>query len=116
MELTATTHDAGVSLVRLDGRMDPHATQQVKARLREETVGRDRPAVVDMSGVGFITSIGVGVIVDVAVSVKKAGHAFALVVPAGLVRTVLDKTGVSSIIAVADSVEEALRLVNGSAP
>jgi len=112
MELTVGLPGSDVSLLHLAGRMDPHATQQVKARLRSETAERDRPAVVDLSGVTFITSLGVGVLVDVGVTVQKAGHRFVLVAPPGLVRTVLEKTGVDRIFVFAESVESALEMID----
>jgi len=109
MELQVIPRDDGVSHVRLSGRMDPHGTQKIKERLRSETVGRDRHAVVDVSDVSFLTSLGVGVIVECADALQRAGRRFVLVVSPGLVRTVLEKTGVNRIVPMVDTLDEANR-------
>jgi anti-sigma B factor antagonist len=111
MDLEVIARDDGVSHVRLSGRMDPHGTQKIKERLRSETVGRERSAVVDVRDVSFITSLGVGVIVECADTLQRAGRRFVLVVSPGLVRTVLEKTGVNRIVPMVDTLEEAHREV-----
>lgn len=110
MELTVVDGTAGVSHVRLEGRMDPHGTTKVRDRLRAETVESGRAVIVDMSSVTFITSVGIGLIVDCAHSVLRAGHAFVLVSPTGHVDDVLRKTSVYDIIQSAKDVESAIIL------
>lgn len=114
MELTVIEASADVSHVRLEGRMDPNGTQKIRERLRAETVGRDRPAVVDVSGVSFITSVGIGIIVDCIDSVRRAGHKVVLVTATGHVDDVMRKTGVYQIVATADSASEALKIAADS--
>jgi anti-anti-sigma factor len=102
-----TTH------VTLVGRLDPHASHQVRERLRAETVGRDRPAVLDISGVTFITSVGIGLLVDCAERLRKAGHRIVFVKPSGHVDEVLEKTGVYAIVTATTTTEEAFALLGG---
>lgn len=113
MDIEVIPRDDGVSHVRLSGRMDPHGTQKIKERFRSETVGMDRHAVVDVSDVSFITSLGVGVIVECADALQRAGWRFVLVVSPGLVRTVFEKTGVNRIVPMVSTLEEADREVEG---
>jgi anti-anti-sigma factor len=115
MEINIIPCAADVSHVHLSGRMDPHRTQIIDERFREETAGHSRPAVVDMSQVTFITSVGIGLLVECAALVGKAGHAFVLIPPVGHVDEVLRRTGIYEIIASCLSIDEALALATGKA-
>jgi anti-anti-sigma factor len=66
--------------------------------------------------VSFITSLGVGVLVECADTLQRAGHRFAIVAPAGLPRTVMEKTGVTRIVTVVDTLDEGLRHVADAGP
>jgi anti-anti-sigma factor len=107
MELSVSESAGGVSHLTLSGRMDPHGSTGVRDRLRAETVGRDRPAVIDISAVTFITSVGIGILVDCAQTLKRAGHAVVFVKADGQVDDVFRKTGIYTIVAAVDSVEDA---------
>lgn len=107
MEFTVVGNANAVSHIRLAGRMDPHGTVSIRERLRAETVGRERPAVVDVSGVSFITSVGIGLLVDCAETMRRQGHAVVFVRPQGHVDEVFRKTGIYAILRCADSVEDA---------
>lgn len=113
MELTVIDADSDVSHIRLSGRMDPYGSQKVRARLRAETIERSRHVIVDMTEVTFITSVGIGLLIDCADSVHRAGHRFVIVKATGHVNEVLRKTGVYTIVANADTTEEAQAIVAG---
>jgi len=111
MEINVIPCPDNISHVHLKGHMDPHRTQQIGRQFREETLGRSRPVVVDMSDVTFITSVGIGLLVECATMVSQGGHAFVLVSPVGHVDQVLRRTGIYDIITNAPSVDDAFALV-----
>jgi anti-anti-sigma factor len=110
MDLTVIDGGTEVSHVKLSGRMDPHGTTQIRDRLRAETVERGRPAVVDLREVTFITSVGIGLLVDCSEGTRRVGCKFVLVPPAGHADEVLRKTGVYEIIPSASDVDAAIAL------
>jgi anti-anti-sigma factor len=111
MEIRASDATGDVSHVTLSGRMDPHGSSSVRDQLRAETVGRDRPAVVDLSAVTFITSVGIGILVDCSQTLRRAGHAVVFVKACGQVDDVFRKTGIYTIVSAVDTVEEAFAAI-----
>lgn len=111
MDLTVANSPAEYSHIILCGRMDPHGTLTVRDRFRAETVGRGRDAIVDVADVSFVTSVGIGILVDCAEKMRRAGHTLVLVKPRGHVDEVFRKTGIYTILRCADSVDEARRIL-----
>ena len=114
MEFTVVDAASGVSHVTLAGRMDPYGAQQIRTRLRAETVDRARPAVVDISALTFMTSVGIGLLVDCADTLRRAGHTMVFVKATGHVDDVLRKTGIYTIVSAVDTVEEAFDFLESS--
>lgn len=114
MQMTLIDSGEHFSHLRLVGRMDPGAAHTIRERFRNETIGRKRPVVVDVSEVPFITSVGIGMIVDCANTMRKQGLRFVIVAPDGRVSSVLRTTGVYAIAANACSVEDAITMLTAS--
>jgi len=114
LELTVVDLDQNIGHLELKGRLDPQGTKAVDGRFRNETALRNRPVIVDMSGVTFITSLGIGLLIDCATTVKRNGFDFILVQPSGHVHQVLRKTGIYKIIPSAESVSDAVALIESS--
>lgn len=110
MELTIIPDDHRVSHLRLGGRMDPHGSQEIRASLRSATIDSNRSAVVDVSDVTFITSVGIGILVDCSETMRRAGHQMIIVGATGNVDKVLRKTGIYNIITPAASIDDAITL------
>ena len=113
MELTVLEAHSSVAHVKLDGRMDPHGSHQIRAGLRGATVEAKGSAVVDLSGVTFITSVGIGMLVDCSETMRRAGRRLIMVGASGNVDNVLKKTGIYNIITSASTVEDAITLAAG---
>lgn len=102
--------DEGVARCRLTGELDSFGA----ASLREAMAALSafRAVVVDMSGVTFIDSAGLGVIVS---GVRRRRDMQAEIVLAAArppVERVLRVTGITGIVALAPTLEDALRLVS----
>ena len=94
--------------VALRGRLDATGVGDVEHELAKQTVARRKPAIVDISAVEVLASIGVGMLVKNA----RQMHSYGLicgVVATGLGKEVLERLKVNTIFPVVPSYEEALR-------
>jgi anti-anti-sigma factor len=94
--------------VALRGKLDPAGVLDVELELTKQTVARRKPAIVDMTAVDVLASIGVGMLVKIARSMHSHGLVFG-VVATGLSKEILERLRVNTIFPVAPSYEEALR-------
>ena len=93
--------------VAVRGRLDAVGVGQADLKLTSQTVARRKPAIIDLTGVDFIESLGIGMLVAIAKSMRS--HGLGLVVVAGTpVRAVLELTNIVSIIPVVATREDAL--------
>ena len=94
--------------VALRGRLDPAGVGDVELELTKQTVARRKPAIVDMSAVDVLASIGVGMLVRIARSMHSHGVMFG-VVATGLSKEILERLKVDTIFPVVPTYEEALK-------
>jgi anti-anti-sigma regulatory factor len=80
----------------------------VDLELTKQTVARRKPAIVDITAVDILASIGVGMLVRIARSLHSHGIIFG-VVATGLNKEVLERLKVNTIFPVVPTYEEALR-------
>lgn len=110
IELEVLAQGNDVSHIKLKGRLDAVTINQVDARFRGETAARHRPAIVDISELDFITSLGIGMLFGCAKALRRHGATMVLVGSTGFVDHALRTVGVNDVIPFADSMEDALRL------
>ena len=110
MELITTERHDNVSHVRLRGALDIAGIREIDTRFYGETSARDRPAIVDLSELDAITSLGIGMLFGCAKSLQSKGHRMVLLQPRGLVDDVLRRVGVHEVIPFAASLDEALKI------
>ena len=94
--------------VALRGRLDGTGVSEVELKLTTHTVARRKPAIVDISAVDVLVSIGVGMLVKNARSMHSHGLIFG-VVATGLSKEILERLKVDTIFPVVSTYEEALR-------
>jgi anti-anti-sigma factor len=94
--------------VALRGRLDVTGVADVELELKNQTVARRKPAIVDISAVDVLASIGVGMLVRNARSMHSYGLIFG-VVATGLSKEVLERLKVNTIFPVVPTYEDALR-------
>jgi anti-anti-sigma factor len=97
MEITETARD-GVLVIQLKGRFDANTSEPVKERLLATVSAQPVRLVVDFTGVEYISSIGLRVLMIVAKRVATTRGKLALCGMAGLVRQVFDLAGFASIV------------------
>jgi anti-anti-sigma factor len=100
-----------ISHVVLTGRLDIEGVGKVEMPLTAATVSRRKPAVVDMSGVDFLGSLGIGMLVRCAVSLQRTGARLVLFGCQPLVQKSLETTKVNAVLPAVESEAAALQLI-----
>ncbi|MBC8352042.1 MAG: anti-sigma factor antagonist [Planctomycetes bacterium] len=110
MELFIHERDE-VSYVALGGRFDVTGVEEVEQPFTEATTGRGLPTIVEMSGITFMSSLGIGFLYANTKELKKAGCKLVLLNPKGMVDTVLRSSKMDRVMPIAYELEEALQLL-----
>ena len=109
MELTLSTRDVGDrTVIEVGGEVDVYTAPKLDAELTS-IVGSGKAAiVVDLSGVEFLDSTGLGVLVKALKHAKEAGGSLAVVATSDRITKVFRITGLDSAIPLHDSVDSAV--------
>ncbi len=101
-----TSERPGSTLVEVEGEIDLSTAPQLQRALLASAEGSPE-VVVDLRGVTFIDSTGVGVLFRVSKQVAAAGGEVRLVCGPGAVRRVLKVSGLDRLVPVADGPDTA---------
>jgi anti-anti-sigma factor len=110
MELQVSEKD-GVTLLKLSGRLDTAGASEIETKFTGHAVPPGRPAVVDLSDVSFIASLGVRLLFSAGRALARANAKMAVFGAAGPVADVLRIVALDQIIPIASSEAEAVQLV-----
>lgn len=108
MEITEQKPEGFVVLAP-QGRFDMVSAPSVKARIDELAKGGEARIVVDLHGVGFMDSSGLGALIGGLKTARQAGGDVRIANPGEQVRAVLRLTNLDRILAPYDTVDEASR-------
>lgn len=97
--------------VRLSGPLDIAGVGTVSLKFTAATAGRKRHAMVDMSAVEFVSSIGLGMLVQAARALKPEGKRVVIVAPRESVAGVIRSSKLDAIMPIAESVDAARALL-----
>jgi anti-anti-sigma factor len=111
MKLTVSKQGYGLTILRLIGRMDIEGADQVDLRLNVAAAEDGALLIVDLSEVDFMSSIGIGGLVRVANAIRRRGGNLVLLNPQSIVRLVLETTHIYEVIAICNSLDEAMSAV-----
>ena len=112
MELIIHDRD-DFSYVALDGRLDATGVEEIEESFAEATVSRGLPAVVDLSGISFMSSLGIGFLFANTKKLKKAGCKLVLLNPKGMVEGVLRISKMDKVMPIAYELDDALQMLLG---
>ncbi len=113
IELVVVPRADGISHVKLVGRLDILAMKEIDVRFHGETAARERPAIVDLSELEFITSLGIGMLFGCAQSLRRKGHTMVIAGSNGFVDAALRTVGVNEVIPFAETADAAARIARG---
>jgi anti-sigma B factor antagonist len=102
--------DSGVAVVRVSGEVDVATCGMLRDGLLR-VVGDEyyRGAVVNLAGVTFIDSTGIGVLLGVWHRARASDHSMALAMPSRQVQGILDTTGLTKVFPIFGSETEAVQ-------
>ena len=107
MEIQFTTLDNGIRLIKILGNLDRIGTGEIETKFTNYCAGEAVRVIVDLSGVRFLASIGIRLLMLTAKSLANRGGRMVLLKPIPDVRDVLEITGIPAIIPIYDSFESA---------
>lgn len=101
----------GARRVALTGTMDIEGTQSIELQLNAHTASQKALIALDLSGVDFMASIGIGVIVQCHRAVRRRGGNLVILGPRPVVALVLTKTQIDRVVPTVTSLQEALDIL-----
>ena len=116
MTLTEEKVDGGIIRVTLQGSLDIVGTEKIEKKLTPLTTLDQAFVIMDLSGVEFMSSIGIGAIVRVAKALRNRGGNMVIFSPQQIVHLILAKTRIDSLILITSDFAEACRMVKEAPP
>lgn len=109
MDVQLSTEDVGTrTVVRVDGEIDVVSADRLRERVSLLVSDGRTDLVVDLSGVGFMDSTGLGVLVGTLKRVRTAGGRLVLVVGSERLLKVFRITGLQQVFTIHPTLAEAL--------
>jgi len=99
--------EGGAVIVALEGDVDLQSSPDARKVLLE-CVGRKKPVLVDLSGVGYIDSSGVASLVESLQTARKSGSSLILVAVSEGALRVLQLARLDKVFTICDSIEDGL--------
>ena len=100
-----------IAHVKLRGRLDTHGVDQIETKFTASVVPARRNAVVDLSEVSFITSMGLRMFLTIAKALKRHNSKMVLFAPQSQVKETFASAGLAEIVSVVAGEAEALNCV-----
>ena len=100
-----------VPTVAPTGALDLATSRGLQTRLAELAGETTQEAILDLSGVSFIDSMGLGVVLKAASRFHRQAKRLLIVAPPGPVHRILDFAGVTERLAIVETVEEAHAII-----
>lgn len=107
MEIHYSEQGSGLRIIKLSGRLDIIGTGEIETKFAGYSAGDGVRLAVDLSGVDFLASIGIRLLMLTAKSIVSRGGKLVLFNPAPDVQSVLEITGIPAIIPMVSSLEAA---------
>jgi len=111
MELEIKTSSDELTHLAFRGRLDIAGVGEVEMRFTSLTVPRAKPLLLDMSGVTFISSLGLRLLLTVAKALDRRGAKTVLLSPQPIVAEVLKVSGFDQLISVFSDEKAALAIL-----
>jgi anti-sigma B factor antagonist len=102
-----TGQHGDVTVIAVKGEVDLYSAPSLKERIADLVSGGKSQIAVDLSGVEFMDSTGLGVLIGGLKRCKEAGGSLSLVGPREPVIKVLSITGLDKVFPIHDDVEQA---------
>jgi anti-anti-sigma factor len=107
MELHASELNNSINLIKLTGKLDIIGTGEIETKFAGYCSGANVRMIVDMSGVDFLSSIGIRLLTMNAKSLASRKGKMVILNPTAEVQRVLEITGIPAIIPIYSQLESA---------
>lgn len=111
MQLDVIETSDSLTRLALSGRLDTEGAGAIETTFNALTVARGKPALVDISGVTFLASMGIRVLVTAAKALHRHRLKLVLVAPQPLVADVIRTAAIDTLVDVAEDEPHALALL-----
>jgi len=108
VKMSVSELDGPVTLVRLDGKLDAPGAEQIGVQFTAAVAARGRNAIVDLSEVGFIASMGLRLLISTARALSLKGGSLVLFGATPMVQGVFDDAALDQIIPSVATEDEAI--------
>jgi anti-anti-sigma factor len=108
MEMEVAELQGGINCVRLDGRLDAAGADQIGVRFTAAAVGPGQPTLVDLSGVSFVASLGLRLLISCAKGLRSKGAGLVVFGAQPAVTEVLDQVALDQIVPIAATERDAI--------
>jgi anti-anti-sigma factor len=112
LQINERTIEPGITHVQVIGRLtlgrEAQRLESLTADLAQKSVSK---VILDLSGVEYIDSSGIGIVMLSSGRLKQAGSRMVVVVPEGRVLQLLKMAGLDALLTISDSVEKAAAAV-----
>jgi anti-anti-sigma factor len=102
MEMTVQEQSETITRVALNGRLDTAGVDQIETRFNAVIAPRGKGAIVDLSNVTFLSSMGVRMLLTMARTLSRRGARLVVQSPQPLVLESIRHTALDEIVPVAD--------------
>ena len=111
MELKLLERGDGITHVALIGSLDILGLHQVDMQFHCQTAAKRQPAIVDLSQVDFIASLGMGMLISCGQSLQRSSKArMVLLSPQPMVESALKTAHLDMILPIVHDLDEAVQL------
>ena len=107
MELTIVKATDELTQVALVGRLDLAGVQKVEMNFMANTAARQKPVIVDLSGVTFMASLGMRMLLSAAKRLRTNNAKLVLMNPQPMVDDMLKAAGIDKVMPVAHNQDAA---------
>lgn len=111
MELEIFQQDESLSCVALRGRLDMMGVQQVEKDFLEATAARRKPTLIDLIGLEFMSSFGLGMLMKCASVLRANSIAVVFVNPQPQIQELFEMTKVDQLFTIMDDRQAALEFL-----
>lgn len=108
MDIEVTELEGNVTCIRLKGRLDSPGVDRIETRFVASMVPPGRNSVVDLSGVSFLASMGIRMLISSGRALNLKGAKMVLFGAPSLVQSVLDHVALDQIIPIVATEQDAI--------
>lgn len=109
--IVVVRQDDELTLVELEGRLDIQGVEQLDLIFTSNIVTRRKPAIVDISKIEYLASLGLRMLLSVSKALSAHGAKLVVLNPQPLVEEVFTKAGFDKIIPITHDLDTALNLL-----